>query len=84
MQKYFIVKYDRYDKEDKYIWKTGTLVEYIARINNFILVECCKTKKRKWIANYDIYPINNHDQCGEWIYNKKFQEIADKVTSNKV
>ena len=37
------------------------------------LVEDIKTKKREWVAKWDIYPINDHDIYGYWKYDITYQ-----------
>ena len=51
----------------------NTIVKYITCINMYCLVEDINTKKREWVAKWDIYPINDHDIYGYWKYDITYQ-----------
>lgn len=67
--KYFIIKYS-FNKLPQY-----SLVKYITCINTYCLVEEYFTKEREWVADYDIYPLKDHNVCGSWAYDKDKQSL---------
>lgn len=72
MQDYFVMH------NDKGTIKKGTLVKFIAITNEACLIEDVDTKEREWIMRYDIYPLENHDMSGPWLYSKYYQNKIPK------
>lgn len=73
---YFMMKYNFYDEIPIY-----SKLNFISIINDACLVEDVKTKNRKWVMRYDIYPLcdkSRLDACGDWSYCEHFNEIAKK------
>lgn len=67
-----MMKFNFYENDIKQYSK----VKIITIINNSCLVEDIKTNKRAWVMNYDIYPLNNYDLGGYWIYMQYYNDIA--------
>jgi hypothetical protein len=67
-----MLKYNFYENEIKQYSK----VKLITIINDVSLIEDVNTKNRLWVMHYDIYPLDNHDLYGNWIYDEHFQNIA--------
>lgn len=70
---YFMVKHDFFIKEGI---PQYAKVKIIDIINNACLIEDLRTLKRAWVMKYDIYPINNNNLGGWWVFSKIQDDIA--------
>lgn len=70
--RYFMLKYDFYQENIKQY----ATVELITIINDACLIEDIDTKNREWVMKYDIYPLTDHDNYGNWSYNESLQQLV--------